>query len=66
MISTSIMIRLGKVKGNQMVDMRISNKKIIRKGSADDSGKNLNLNEDDAKTLLEKYGSVRKAIESIK
>ena len=65
MISTSIMIRLGKVKGNQMVDMRISNKKLFERGVRMIQ-QNLNVNEDDAKTLLEKYGSVRKAIESIK
>ena len=65
MISTSIMIRMGKVKGNQMVDMRISNKKLFDRGVRMIQ-QNLNLNEDDAKTLLEKYGSVRKAIESIK
>ncbi len=59
------MIRLGKVKGNQMVDMRISNKKLFERGVRMIQ-QNLNVNEDDAKTLLEKYGSVRKAIESIK
>jgi N-acetylmuramic acid 6-phosphate etherase len=65
MISTSIMIKLGKVKGNQMVDMRISNKKLFERGVRMIQ-QSLNVNEDDAKSLLEKYGNVRTAIESNK
>lgn len=34
MISTSLMIRLGRIKGNKMVDMQLSNKKLIRRGTA--------------------------------
>ena len=33
MISTSIMIRLGKVKGNKMVDMQLSNNKLVDRGT---------------------------------
>lgn len=61
MISTTAMIQLGKVKGNKMVDMRISNQKLTERGSsmvAEATGLPLAL----ARTLLEKYGSVRAAI----
>ena len=33
MISTSIMIRLGKVKGNKMVDINLSNNKLVDRGT---------------------------------
>ena len=32
MISTSLMIKLGRVKGNKMVDMQLSNKKLVNRG----------------------------------
>ena len=37
MISTSVMIQLGKVKGNKMVDMQLSNNKLIDRGTKDDN-----------------------------
>jgi len=65
MISTSAMIKLGRVKGNKMVDMQLSNNKLVDRGTRM-LMKNTGLtNYDEAKTLLLKYGSVRKATESL-
>ncbi len=63
MVSTSIMIQLGHVKGNKMVDMKLSNDKLVDRGTKmvmDTTG----LNYETANKLLLKYGSVRKAVES--
>lgn len=65
MISTAAMIRLGRVKGNRMVDMQLSNNKLIDRGTKmvmDATGKNY----EEANALLKKFGSVRKAVESVK
>lgn len=61
MISTSTMIRLGRVLDNKMVDMKLSNAKLIERG------KNLliqrfQISESEALRLLEEYKSVRAAI----
>lgn len=63
MISTSLMIKLGRVKGNKMVDMQLSNNKLIDRGvkMIQDS---LSISYEEAESLLKKHGSVRKAIES--
>ena len=61
MITTSTMIKLGKVLGNKMVDMQLSNTKLIERGIKMIMRKT-NLNSDEAKKLLIKHGSVRKAI----
>lgn len=63
MISTAVMIRLGRVKGNKMVDMQLSNGKLITRGTQM-LMKSLNINAVEAGSLLNKYGSVRKALES--
>ncbi len=63
MISTSLMIKLGRVQGNQMVDMQLSNEKLVRRGTLM-IAKDLGIDEVNAKALLLKYGSVRKAIEN--
>jgi len=65
MISTSVMIRLGKVKGNKMVDMQLSNNKLVDRGS-NMVAKELNIDYKKANALLLKYGSVRKAVENYK
>lgn len=65
MISTSVMIKLGKVKGNKMVDMQLSNNKLIERG-AGIIARNCNIELNLAKKLLLEHGSVRKAIESQK
>jgi N-acetylmuramic acid 6-phosphate etherase len=60
MISTSIMIGLGKVKGNRMVDMQLSNNKLVDRGTKMVM-KETGLSYNEAKILLEEHGSVRKA-----
>ena len=63
MISTSLMIRLGKVKGNKMVDMQLSNAKLVDRGTQmimNEIGRDYEV----CKELLLKYGSVRKAVEA--
>lgn len=63
MISTSIMIRLGRVLDNKMVDMKLSNLKLVDRG-AKMLVQNLSLPYDEARDLLLKHGSVRKAMEA--
>lgn len=63
MISTIVMIQLGRVKGNKMVDMQLSNLKLVDRGVRMIMDE-LQVEENTAKTLLEKYGSVRAAIEN--
>jgi N-acetylmuramic acid 6-phosphate etherase len=63
MISTTVMIKLGRVKDNKMVYMQLSNHKLIDRG-ARMIMEALGIDHIEAKTLLEKYGSVRKAIDS--
>ncbi len=62
MISTAVMIQLGRVKGNRMVDMQLSNNKLIDRGTkmVMDATK---LSYEEANELLKKHGSVRKAID---
>lgn len=65
MISTSVMIKLGRVKGNKMVDMQLSNHKLVDRGTRMVM-KNTGLEDYEvAKELLLKHGSVRKATESL-
>lgn len=66
MISTSVMIKLGRVKGNKMVDMQLSNNKLVDRGTKM-LMKNTGIeNYEEAKALLLKHGSVRKATETYK
>ena len=61
MISTSVMIKLGKVKGNKMVDMKLSNNKLVHRGTLmimEATG----LEEKEALKMLNQYGSVRNAV----
>ncbi len=62
-ITTSVMIQLGKVKGNKMVDMQLSNDKLVVRGTKMIADA-LNIDSKIAKKLLLKNGSVRKAIET--
>ncbi len=62
MISTSVMIKLGRVKDNKMVDMQLSNDKLKQRGSSLIS-KALGISDQKAIELLKQHGSVRKAIE---
>lgn len=63
MISTSVMIKLGRVKGNKMVDMLLTNSKLVDRG-ARMIMEELQVNQQEAEKLLQTYGSVRKAIDS--
>jgi N-acetylmuramic acid 6-phosphate etherase len=63
MISTSVMIRLGRVKGNRMVDMQLSNNKLIDRGTRMVM-EGLKVDYAVANELLRHYGSVRRAIEA--
>ena len=61
MISTATMIQLGHVKGNKMVDMKLSNDKLVNR-AVQMVVNELNITEKEAQTLIEKYGNVRDAI----
>lgn len=62
MISTTAMIQLGKVKGNKMVDMQLSNDKLVDRGIKMIMSE-IPISYEEAAMLLSKYGSVRKAVE---
>ena len=64
MISTAVMIKLGRVKGNKMVDMQLSNTKLVKRG-VKMLMEELSVPEGEASHLLERYGSVRKAINAV-
>lgn len=63
MISTAVMIKLGRVKGNKMVDMQLSNDKLVDRGTRM-VVKETGLSYDQAREMLLLHGSVRKAIKS--
>ncbi len=63
MLSTGIMIRLGRIRGNKMVDMQLTNKKLEQRGVRM-LMQELHILEDEASGLLRKHGSVRAAIEA--
>ena len=63
MISTTVLIKMGRVKGNKMVDMQLSNKKLVNRGVGMIMAE-LNVNEEIAYNLLHEHKSVRKAIEA--
>jgi N-acetylmuramic acid 6-phosphate etherase len=63
MLTTATMVRLGRVKGNKMVDMQLSNHKLVDRGIRMVM-EELNLSQSEAGALLKKYGSVRAAIEA--
>ena len=65
MLSTATMIQLGKVKGNKMVDMQLSNNKLVERGQKM-LAKELNIDLEKASELLEKFGNVRNAIKNYK
>ena len=65
MISTAVMIKIGRVKDNKMVDMQLSNQKLVERGIqmiVEATG----IEKSKAEALLKRYGSVRKAVEAIK
>tara|TARA_R110002073_G_scaffold8207_7_gene45949 strand:+ start:57624 stop:58433 length:810 start_codon:yes stop_codon:yes gene_type:complete len=65
MLSTATMIQLGKVKGNKMVDMQLSNDKLVDR-AVRMLIKELGVDSSKASELLEKYGNVRNAIQNFK
>ncbi|QSE98631.1 N-acetylmuramic acid 6-phosphate etherase [Fulvivirga lutea] len=65
MISTSCMIQLGRVKGNKMVDMQLSNNKLVDRGVRM-LMEELCIGREEAEELLDLHGSVRKVIEFIR
>ena len=65
MLSTATMIQLGKIKGNKMVDMQLSNNKLVERGQKM-LAQELNIDDSEANTLLMKFGNVRNAIKNYK
>jgi N-acetylmuramic acid 6-phosphate etherase len=64
MISTSLMIQIGKVEGNKMVNMQLTNAKLVDRGTKMVMEKAGITEYEEARKLLLKYGSVKKAIDS--
>jgi N-acetylmuramic acid 6-phosphate etherase len=65
MITTTLMIKLGRVKGNKMVNMQLTNKKLIDRGTRM-IVEELNIQHEAARLLLLQHGSVKKALEFYK
>ncbi len=65
MISTAVMIQLGRVKGNKMVDMQLSNNKLVDRGTRM-LMEELSIGRAEAEELLERFGSVRKVIDAVR
>ena len=64
MISTSAMIKLDRIKGNKMVNMQLTNHKLVERGILMIMDELKNISKERASELLSKYGSVKKAIEN--
>jgi N-acetylmuramic acid 6-phosphate etherase len=65
MISTTVMIKLGKVRGNKMVDMQLTNEKLVDRGTRMIM-QELGVDYEEANSLLLTHGSVRKAVDAVK
>lgn len=65
MISTTVMIKLGHVKGNKMVDMQLTNNKLVDRGTRMIMDE-LQISQAEAEKLLKQHGSVRKAVDSFR
>ena len=65
MLSTTVMIRLGRVRDNRMVDMQLSNDKLWARGTAMLRERHPGLGQAEARALLERHGSVRAASEAV-
>ncbi|MEP6583999.1 MAG: N-acetylmuramic acid 6-phosphate etherase [Ginsengibacter sp.] len=66
MISTTVMIQLGRIEDNKMVHMKLSNDKLVQRGIKMVMEKTGTKDQRKAKALLTKYGSVKKAVEKFK
>jgi N-acetylmuramic acid 6-phosphate etherase len=64
MITTTVMVRLGRVKGNKMVDMQLSNNKLVDRGCRMIMAAT-GVDRERAQRLLEEHGSVRKAVDAV-
>lgn len=64
MISTSVMILIGRVEGNRMVNMQLTNSKLVDRGTQMVMMRTGITDYEKARQLLLKYGSVKKAVES--
>jgi len=64
MISTTLMIQMGRVKGNKMVNMQLTNKKLINRGTRMIM-EELDIEAEKANELLLKHGSVKKVLDSV-
>lgn len=65
MISTALMVRIGRVRGNKMVNMQLSNNKLVDRGTRY-LMEGLQLDYKAAQEALKKYGSVKKALDALK
>lgn len=65
MISTTVMIKLGRVKGNKMVDMQLTNNKLVDRGIRMIMDE-LSIDQPQAEKLLKLHGSVRKAVDNFR
>jgi N-acetylmuramic acid 6-phosphate etherase len=65
MITTSTMIQLGRIKGNKMVDMQLSNNKLVSRGTKMLMNE-LNISKDEADKLIEKHQNVREVLNKFK
>ena len=63
MLSTATMIGLGRVEGNRMVDMQLSNNKLVERGTRMVMDQ-LGIEQGEAEQLLKDHGSVRRAVEA--
>ncbi|GHT71380.1 N-acetylmuramic acid 6-phosphate etherase [Bacteroidia bacterium] len=64
MISTTLMIKMGRVKGNKMVNMQLTNEKLVERGTRM-IAEELQIPKEEARKLLLKYGSVKKALDTV-
>jgi len=65
MLSTTLMIKMGRVKGSKMVNMQLTNKKLIERGTRM-IVEELHIPKEEAREILLKYGSVKKALDACK
>jgi N-acetylmuramic acid 6-phosphate etherase len=65
MISTAVMIQLGRVEDNKMVNMQLTNEKLVDRGVKMLMGKSGIQDYEEAKQILLQYGSVRQALNAL-
>lgn len=66
MISTAVMVKMGRIKGNKMVNMQLTNQKLFERGVKMIMDELHSNDSQKAADLLTKYGSVKKSIEMAK